>query len=218
VGFITGQIESEKAQASSAQSRRRNLPDGFVTMLMTDIEGSSALLAALGTRYRRLLADVRRELRAVVSKAGGRQVDVRADEFFAVFTEADRALEASVAIQRAVAGRTWPAGAMVRMRTAVHSGEASLTDEGYIGLAVHVTSRLCAAAHGGQILVSGGTRSALTKPSLPEGRLFSLGRYRLRGLPQPEEVFQVEAKGLTRTFPALRASAATRFVAKQPRR
>src|SRR2546426_10847849 len=90
IGFITGQLQSARRQATHAAP----LPKGFVTLLMTDIEGSTALLRRLGDRYRDLLSGVRRTLRAAVLRAGGREIDVRADEFFAVFKRAVDAVEA----------------------------------------------------------------------------------------------------------------------------
>jgi len=209
VGFITGQIEAERVQAASSQSRRRNLPEGVISLLMTDIEGSSALVEALGSRYERVLAGVRREQRSAVARARGTQVDVRADEFFAVFATPTQAIRAAMDIQRTIGARTWPGGADVKVRAGVHTGEAHLTDEGYIGMAVHLASRLCAAAHGGQILVSGGMRGAIGD-DLPAGAgLRSLGRFRIRGIPKPEEILQVSGEGLASRFPPPRASVAT---------
>ncbi len=217
VGFITEQIRSERAQAASPQSRRRNLPEGRIALLMTDIEGSSTLLHELGERYERVLATVRREQRAAITRAGGRQVDVRADEFFAVFSSPADALHGAVAIQRALAARAWPGGADVRVRAGVHSGEATLTEEGYIGLAVHLASRLCAAAHGGQILASGSLRADLADGPPAGIALRSLGRFRIRGIPQPEDLLQVEAEGLSTRFPAPRRAVATPSTRRRPR-
>jgi class 3 adenylate cyclase len=155
----------------------------------------------LGDRYRDLLNDVRGILRAAVSRAGGREIDARADEFFAVFERAVDAVEAAAAIQRALVKRGWPDDLAVRVRVGVHSGRPTLTDVGYIGLAVHTAARVCAAAHGGQIVVSGETRAAVGG-SAPTGiRFRSLGRHRLPGLANVEALFQVEADGLIASFP-----------------
>ncbi len=177
------------------------LPTGFVTLLMTDIEASTALLHQLGERYRDLLNDIRGILRAAVSRAGGREIDARADEFFAVFERAVDAVEAAAAIQRALGERGWPDDLEVRVRIGIHSGRPTLTDVGYIGLAVHTAARVCSAAHGGQIVVSGETRAAVGG-SAPTGiRFRSLGRHRLSGLADAEALFQVEADGLLVSFP-----------------
>jgi class 3 adenylate cyclase len=206
VGFITGQLESERRQATSAIVAK--LPTGFVTLLMTDIESSTALLRRLGDRYGALLDDVREVVRRAVSAGRGREVDARADEFFAVFAGAGAAVEAAVAFQRALRAHAWPDGVTVQVRVGVHSGRPTLRDSGYIGLAVHTTARVCAAAHGGQIVVSAATRAAITKP--PAGvRFRALGRHRLPGLPEREPLFQVHANGLRAAFPRPRAGTST---------
>ena len=151
--------------------------------------------------------DVRNIVRRAVQAAGGREVDARADEFFAVFEPVVGALEAAVAIQRALGGRAWPDDLECRIRAGIHSGRPTLTDTGYIGLPIHTAARICEAAHGGQILVSSETKAAL-KGSLPAGLRFrNLGRYRLPGLTKSEALFQVEADGLISDFPPPRIRA-----------
>lgn len=172
------------------------LPTGFVTLVMTDIERSTALLRRLGDRYGTLLNDVRGVLRAHVLRASGREIDARADEFFAVFERAHDAVQAAVAIQRALAARSWPDALEVRVRIGIHSGRPTLTDVGYIGLAVHTTARVCAAARGGQIVVSAETRAALAGPAPSGIRFRSLGRRRLHGLPSAQSLFRVETRRL----------------------
>jgi class 3 adenylate cyclase len=205
VGFITRQLQSErtyaKALIQATALEAAALPTGFVTLVMSDIEGSTALLRKLGDRYGALLNDVREILRTAVSSSGGREIDARADEFFAVFERADAGLEAAVAVQRDLAAREWTDGLQVRVRIGIHSGQPTLTEAGYIGLAVHTTARVCAAAHGRQIIVSAATRTAIgTSP--PTGvRFRGLGRHRLSGLPDPEMLFQVQAAGLPASFP-----------------
>lgn len=104
------------------------LPTGFVTLLMTDIEGSTALLRKLGDGYGAVLNEVRGIVRAAVLRASGREIDARADEFFAVFDGAAAAIVAAVAIQRALGNRTWPHDLEVRVRVGIHSGSPTLTD------------------------------------------------------------------------------------------
>jgi len=117
-------VEKERGyrQVQATATDAAALPTGFVTLLMTDIEASTALLNRLGDRYRDLLNDLRGILRAAVSRAEGREIDARADEFFAVFERAAAAIEAAVAIQRALRGRGWPGGVEVRARIGIHSG------------------------------------------------------------------------------------------------
>jgi class 3 adenylate cyclase len=146
------------------------------------------------------LNEVRGIVRDAVLRASGREIDARADEFFAVCERATAAIEAAVTIQREL-GRAWTDGVEVRVRVGIHSGRPTLTDVGYIGLAVHTTARVCAAAHGGQIVVSAATRAAVGT-SAPTGVKFrSLGRHRLPGLPEAEMLFQVQADGLRVSFP-----------------
>jgi class 3 adenylate cyclase len=196
VGFITGQLRAEGRRGPP-------LPTGSVTFLLTDIEGSTGLLTKLGDRYGDLLRDVRHIVRQAVVRAGGREVDARADEFFAVFQVPSQAIDAAVALQRALGERTWPRRVECRVRVGIHTGRPTLTDGGYIGLSVHTAARVCGIAHGGQIVVSGKTRTA-ARGGLPAGvRLRSLGRHRLPGLSTAEALFQVEADGILGGFPAL---------------
>lgn len=205
VGFITGQLQAERRHAATALTSA--LPRGFVTLLMTDIENSTTLVHRLGDRYEKVLETLRRLLRATVSRHRGREIDARADEFFAVFEDAGRAVAAAVAAQQRLIGRVWPGGVDVRVRMGIHSGRPTLTRTGYIGLAVHTAARVCTAAHGGQILISGETRLALEHARHPGVRIRTLGQHRLLGLHQPVALFQVEADGLGTRFPPPRVGA-----------
>jgi class 3 adenylate cyclase len=144
-----------------------------------------------------------------VLRAGGREVDAHADEFFAVFEWTAAAIEAAVAMQRTMSERTWPDDLTCRVRAGIHSGSPALTDTGYIGLSVHTAARVCSAAHGGQIVVSGETKAAIEGATPVGVRLRSLGRHRLAGLTHAEALFQVEAEGLVADFPPLRTGAAS---------
>jgi len=220
IGFITGQLATERLQGESAGRAgvARNLPTGQVTFLFTDIEDSTGLLRRLGDGYANLLGEVRRVLRRAVRRAGGREVDVRADELFAVFKRPAAALHAALAMQRAVRSRTWPGGVSVRVRMGIHTGRPTLTEGGYVGLAVHLAARICAAGHGDQILVSSATVRAV-EASPPSGVGFrGLGDHRLRGVPDPEPLFQLEAPDLPWKFPPPRtAPKVSRPVADRPR-
>jgi class 3 adenylate cyclase len=199
-------VENERlrGQVEAQVSEVRSLPTGSVTFLLTDIEGSTNLLQQLGDRYAALLAEIRAIIRGSVSRAEGREVDARADEFFAVFDRAPGALEAALSIERTVQGRAWPDGVEVKVRIGIHRGRPILTDAGYVGLAVHTVARICSAAHGGQILLSAAARDAVGR-SRPAGiRFRGLGSHRLRGLRESQALFQVEAADLPSRFPALR--------------
>jgi len=202
--FVAQKDRQLGSEVPATPSKAAPLPTGFLPLLMTDIEASSALVHQLGDRYSGLLNDVRRIIRDSVVEAGGREIDVRADDTFSIFERAPAALDAAIAFQRALAEHGWPDDLEVRVRVGIHSGCTTLTDVGYIGLAVHTAARVCSAAHGGQILVSGHTVNAASD-SLPDGVGFMpLGRYRLAGLPNEEELYQVMSDGLIAEFGPLR--------------
>src|SRR5512132_32403 len=201
VGFIAAQLRSERAR--SALGDPTPLPSGFVTLLMTDVEGSTALVQRLGDGYGKLLDGTRALLTDAVSAAGGLVVDWRADDFFAAFETPRAGLEAAVAIQRSLRERSRADDLRVRVRAGIHSGYPTLRGAAYIGLAVHTTARVCGIAQGGQILVSGDARLA-ARESAPDGvRFRSLGDFRLRGLPDPVALYQVVVRGLPTSFPPL---------------
>jgi class 3 adenylate cyclase len=203
IGFMTGQLRSAVTGATGLTG----LPTGLVTFLLTDIERSTALLERLGDRYSPLLNDVRSIVRRAVVDVGGREIDARADEFFAVFERSTPAIEAAVAIQFALGERAWPDGLECRVRVGIHSGRPTLTEMGYIGLAVHTASRVCSSAHGGQIVVSGEAKRAMQGSAAAGISLRSLGRHQLRGLTRAQALFQVEAEGLVAEFPPPRTKA-----------
>lgn len=172
-----------------------------MTFLLADIEGSTGLLRRLEDRYSELLRDVRKLLRVEVRAADGRVVDMRADELFAVFKRVSSALGAAVAIQKKVLGQTWPGGVQVRLRIGLHTGRPTLTDTGYVGLAVHAAARVCHAAHGGQIVLSHSAHGAVAGHRPPDVEFRELGMYKLQGLPGLETLYQADAKGLPTDFP-----------------
>jgi class 3 adenylate cyclase len=201
VGFLDGQLRSERDLGRDEASRPTPVPSGSVTMLMTDIEGSTALVRRFGEQYEAVLDGVRQLLQEATVASGGTVVEARADEFFAVFVDAASGVEAAVAMQRGLATRTWLDGANVSVRIGMHTGEPTPTAGNYIGLPVHATARISAIGHGGQILVSDDTRSAARAGGLAGIRFFALGAATLRGLPEPVGIHQVAAKGLRVKFP-----------------
>ncbi|HKW77775.1 MAG TPA: adenylate/guanylate cyclase domain-containing protein [Candidatus Limnocylindria bacterium] len=206
IGFFDGQLRKERQQRASRAraAEMRRWPRGTVTFLLTDIEGSTALLQRLDDAYTPLLRDVRALIRASVRKGEGHEVDARADEFFAAFASSANALDSAIAIQRAMSQRSWPRGSAVSVRIGIHTGRPTLSDAGYVGLPVHTAARICAAGHGGQILVSDAARAAIA--ALAAGTaLRSLGDYSLPSLQEPMRLYQVEAVGLRAKFPRLRA-------------
>jgi predicted ATPase/class 3 adenylate cyclase len=180
------------------------LPTGTVTLLFTDIEGSTRLLQRLGKRYRDVLAESRRLLRAAFHQHHGHEVDTQGDAFFLTFALATDAVIAAVAAQRALASYPWPKGVTVRVRMGLHTGEPEYSTEGYVGLDVHRAARIMSAGHGGQVLLSQVTRD-LVEHSLPaDVSLEDLGEHRLKDLGSPSHLYQLVIAGLEASFPALK--------------
>jgi class 3 adenylate cyclase len=180
------------------------LPQGTVTFVFTDIEGSTALLKRLGDRYADALADHRRLIREEFGARGGQEIDTQGDAFFFCFGRARDAVAAAVAGQRALAAYEWPDGGELRVRMSLHTGEPVLGEEGYVGIDVHRAARICAAGHGGQVLLSA-TTAALVASGLPEGvGEVELGEVQLADIDIPERVYQLTIDGLQSEFPPLR--------------
>ena len=194
IGFIAGEI-------GAATRATPELPSGFVTLLMTDVEGSTGLVQRLGPGFAGLIDDVWAVLRRAVADAGGHEVEARADEFFAAFEAPRAAVHAAVEVQRALAARSFADGAEVRLRIGVHSGYPTSTKGNYVGLDVNVTSRVTALGHGGQVVATANVREAVRATSSDGVRFVSLGAHRLRGVADPVDLYQVAAKGLRTTFP-----------------
>jgi len=183
----------------------RPLPTGTVTFLFTDIEGSTRLLAALSDAYEPLVAAHAGIIRAAIAAHAGTEVNTEGDAFFAVFPSAVEAVGAAVDAQRALAAYRSPDDDSIRVRMGLHSGEGRLGGDDYIGLDVHRAARIAAAGHGGQVLLSDAVR-ALVAQDLPHGvGLRDLAQHRLKDLPAPERLWQLEIDGLEREFPQLRS-------------
>jgi predicted ATPase/class 3 adenylate cyclase/DNA-binding CsgD family transcriptional regulator len=181
-----------------------HLPRGTVTLLFTDIEGSTLLLQQLGERYASVLSECRDLLRTAFSEHHGHEVDTQGDGFFVVFVRAREALLATVAAQRTLTTHSWPEGVVVRVRMGLHTGEPSLTGEGYVGLDVHYAARIMQAAHGGQVLLSQTTHD-LVEHDLPFGvSLRDLGKHRLKDLQRPAHLYQLVIAGLPADFSPLK--------------
>jgi class 3 adenylate cyclase/ActR/RegA family two-component response regulator len=173
---------------------------GTVTFLFTDLEGSTQLAHSLQERWSSVLVEHRRLIREPALSSGGHEIDCRGDELFVAFEDATAAARSAIDAQRALVEQEWPEGAQVRVRMGMHTGEAIFADEDYLGVEVHRAARISLAGHGGQILLSSSTVALL--PADLGAR--ELGEYWLRGLPEPERIFQLEAPGLETDFPPLR--------------
>lgn len=179
------------------------LPSGTVTFLFSDIEGSTALLKRLGDAYGQLLADHQRLLRECHARRQGQEIDTQGDAFFVVFSRAKDAVAAAIDGQRALRDFGWPEGLDVKVRMGMHTAEPSVTATRYIGLGVHRGARICAAAHGGQILLSDSSYALLVDDVLPDIGFRDLGVHRLKDIDRPERIYQLTVPDLPAEFPPL---------------
>jgi class 3 adenylate cyclase len=184
------------------------LPTGVVTFLFSDIEGSTRLLRELGReRYGEVLAAHTGLLREAFESTGGHVFGTEGDALFVAFGSASEAIDGAAAAQRALAEYDWGDVPAPKVRMGVHTGEASLSSTGqYVGVAVHRAARICAAAHGGQVLISHTTRDLLMdeEGEKPRFIMSDLGPQRLKDLEQPLRLYQLLVEGLPDSFPAPR--------------
>ena len=176
------------------------------TFLFVDIEGSTALLRRLReSLYAQVLADHRSLIRSGLSAHGGREVDTQGDGLFAVFSSPSACLAAVIDMQKALETHAWPGQEHVRVRMGIHTGEASKTATGLVGLDVHRAARVAAVGYGGQVLLSEAA-ATLVRDWIPaEAALKDLGVHRLKDLGRPEHIFQLQVPGLQAEFPPLRS-------------
>jgi class 3 adenylate cyclase/streptogramin lyase len=182
------------------------LPSGTISLLFTDVEGSTQLQHRLGDRYQDVVAEHRRLLEETFAQHGGAVVDRQTESFFVVFARARDAVAAAAAGQRALVEHDWPDGAKVRVRMGIHSGDPEVAGDRYVGLAVSRAARICASAHGGQVLLSSSARALLSDHE--KTALRNLGAYRLRDFEEPERISQLVIDGLPSQFPSLRTETA----------
>jgi predicted ATPase/class 3 adenylate cyclase len=190
-------------------SNMSRLPTGTVSLLFSDIEGSTRLVHRLGLEYAAALAVHRELLRQAWEAHAGVEMGTEGDSFYVAFSAALDAVAAAIQAQRALQTQSWPQGVRVRIRIGIHTGSPGLADGAYVGLDVHRAARIAAVAHGGQIVVSAAT-AELVRSDLPAGVcLMDLGIHRLKDLPRSEHLLQVQAEDLDSRFPELRSLGAS---------
>lgn len=176
-----------------------SLPTGTVSFLFTDLEGSTRLLDTLGDGYDAVLEAHRDILRSAVDEHAGVVFGTEGDAVFAAFASADDAVAAAGDAQRRLTSYAWPEAGRVRVRMAVHTGDARVASGDYVGMSLHVTARVCAAGHGGQVLLTGVTRDLV-----PASAVRDLGEHRLKDLADLVRIVQLLGDGLAESFPPLR--------------
>jgi class 3 adenylate cyclase len=177
-----------------------SLPRGTVTFLFTDIEGSTDLVRRLGHGYGDVRANHGRLIEEACREHEGHVIDTQGDAYFAAFERAADAVAAAVDVQRRLAAVEWPDGTQLRVRMGLHSAEPYLHESGYVGIGVHRAARICAAAHGGQILLSNATAGIIEDLEPAEFDIHELGEFRLKDIAKPQRLFQLLVQGLEREF------------------
>ncbi len=185
------------------------LPTGTVTLVFTDIEGSTALLSRLDDAYADAIDAMRSVLRAAWQEFGGVEMGTEGDSFFVVFGSAPPALAAVVQAQRGLAAVGWPHGESVNVRMGLHAGAPIVHGGGYIGMDVHRAARISGAAHGGQIVLSAAVKELVAHDMPAAVTLVDLGAHQLKDIAIPERLFQIAAEDLRSEFPPLRSIGAS---------
>jgi len=183
------------------------VPSGTITLLFTDVEGSTRLWEAEPDLMAQALRRHDEILRDAIGQVDGYVFKTVGDAFCAAFSTAQAALTAALRGQRDLAAESWPIRRPIRARMGLHTGICEERDGDYFGPAVNRTARLVVIAHGGQVLVSRATAELLSHTLADDVRLRDLGTLRLKDLGRPEQVFQVEASFLQRDFPTLASAA-----------
>ena len=178
------------------------LPTGTVTLLFSDIEGSTSLLRRLGEFYADALSAERSLMRRAFERWHGRELGTEGDSFFVVFPSVGDAVNAVLQAQRDLARHAWPAGERVRVRMGLHTGEPVRHEDGYIGIDVHLAARGDGRDPGRQVVLTEATQRIWSGQPLPGVSMLDLGRHRLKDIPESVRLYQLVADGL-------RSSAAT---------
>lgn len=192
-----------EAPAGGPRGAPEPLPDGTLTLLFTDIQGSTLLLDRLGLHYREVLSRQREIMRRAIADHGGREMGTEGDSFFVVFRTAPDAVAAAVQAQEQLVSTVWPEQVDVRVRMGMHTGSPSLHEDGYVGMDVHLAARVASTATGGQVLLSDATRALLAGPDAVELR--DLGLHRLKDVADPVRLHEVVLPGVPERRPSVRS-------------
>jgi predicted ATPase/class 3 adenylate cyclase len=190
------------------------LPTGTVSLLFSDIEGSTVLLSRLGPAYADALDGQRRVLRDAWAEHGGIELGTEGDSFFVAFPTAEGAVSAAAQAQRELAVFEWPAGEQVRVRMGIHTGTPQVHDGGYVGMDVHRAARIAGAAHGGQVVLSAATANLVSGHLPALVGLRDMGSHKLKDIAGVERLFQLTIEGLCNDFAPLKTLGAATSLPK----
>jgi adenylate cyclase len=172
----------------------------ITTFVFSDIEHSTRLAQQLHEDYPELLERHRSVIRAGIEKYGGKEIDTAGDGFFMTFEKPQCAILAALEAQQAFYNEDWAKEINLKVRMGIHTGMALPTAGGYTGVEVHLASRICSAAYGGQVLVSKATQKYLPADYTDQIHLTSLGAFNLKDFPNPLELFQLAIPGVKLDF------------------
>jgi TolB-like protein/class 3 adenylate cyclase/Flp pilus assembly protein TadD len=187
-----------------------------ITLVFSDIEHSTRLAQQLKHLYPEFLEKYRTVIRDAIKKYGGQEIDTAGDGFFMTFVKPQPAIIAIANIQKQFHAQKWAADIGLKVRMGIHTGAALMTESGYTGPEVHLASRICNAAHGGQVILSASTNMFLDENLIPEISSQSLGSYTLKDFDTPNELFQLIIPGASENFPPPRISLEEKRIAVLP--
>ncbi|MEA3439011.1 MAG: protein kinase [Chloroflexota bacterium] len=193
-------------ESTDLTTNQRDLPGGTVTILFTDIQGSTDLLKRLGNDgYVALILEHHKIMRKAITQWHGAEVRTQGDSFFITFPRAPDAVAAAVDVQGALASQSWSEDVQVLVRMGLHTGQPWIAVDDYEGIDIHRAARIASTGHGGQVLLSE-TTASLVRDDLPEGvTLKDLGAHRLKDMRRPEQITQLVIPGLPSDFPPIKS-------------
>jgi len=187
-----------------------------ITFLFTDIEHSTRLAQKLREDYPAVLEKHRSTIRDAIKRYGGREIDVAGDGFFITFEDAECAVLTASEIQRRFHTEDWAIKIGLKVRMGIHTGEALTTDTGFTGVQVHCASRICDAAYGGQVLISGETKELLSIEILDDLPVNGLGEFMFKDFYYPCQLYQLNIQGTRKEFPKPRIESVDKRIAVFP--
>ena len=168
-----------------------------ITFFFTDIEHSTRLAQEFREEYPDLLERYRAVIRQHIAENGGREIDAAGDGLFIIFQDPEKAILTAATIQKEFTISRWSNLAGLKVRMGIHTGAAHSTKSGYTGTEVHLASRICDSAHGGQVLVSQATKRLVNKGFGEDLSLSGLGSFLLKDFDHPVQLFQLIVPGMS---------------------